>query len=119
MRLNYPVVLFANGQVHEVGRIDVGPDWTFNGWISTSIAVELDLEKNLESLALNPTDEYIAKVTTAAIVETSEKYSHEKTMAKVREALASVVDPVCGYGQIDDIINTLQNAGILFRERNQ
>lgn len=118
MRKNHPVILMVDGKVREVGRIDIGPDWKFEGWISTSVADALDLEKNLGSVALNPHDDYIATDTTGVIVEPSEEYFDDNTMGKIRKALTER-HFLTTYGEeaSDEIINALKDAGILFRER--
>ena len=112
--LNLPLILMVNTKVREVGRIDISADWTFKGWVSTSIADALQLETNLGSVALNPVADYIVTDDAGELILDEENPHNHETLQKVRHSLSNVG---LDEEQITYAINDMQNKGLLFRER--
>jgi hypothetical protein len=113
--LNLPLVLMVDGKVREVGRIDIASDWKFKGWISEEVASALKLETSLGSVALNPHSDQVV-LDERGLLNALNEYYDDQTLIKVVEVLRKTVPDVT-YEVVTEIINELQNAGILFRER--
>jgi hypothetical protein len=114
-KMNLPLVLMVDGKVREVGRIDIASDWKFKGWISEEVASALKLETSLGSIALNPHSDQVV-LDERGLLNALDEYYDDQTLVKVVKVLRKTVPDVT-HEVVTEIINELQNAGILFRER--